>query len=278
MKSLFNLKRHLQAFTEIIALLTKHRQLTIEMTKREIGERYAGQVLGVFWAIGHPLILMAVYLFIFGFVFKARIGGTRELPFDYTVYILSGLIPWLAFQESMAKSSTVITANASLVKQVVFPIEVLPVKAVLASLLMHLVASFILILYVFIKYRYLYFTYLLWPVIFFFQVLAMIGVSFMLSAMGSYFRDLKDFVQVFSVVGMYLMPIVYLPKWVPEIFRPILYLNPFSYMAWCYQDVLYFGRFEHPWAWPVFILESLVIFCVGYRVFRKAKVYFGNVL
>jgi len=278
MKSLFNLKRHLQAFTEIIALLTKHRQLTIEMTKREIGERYAGQVLGVFWAVGHPMILMAVYLFIFGFVFKARIGGTRELPFDYTVYILSGLIPWLAFQESMAKSSIVITANASLVKQVVFPIEVLPVKAVLASLLMHLVASFVLILYVFLKYKHLYLTYLLWPVIFFFQVLAMIGVSFMLSAVGGYFRDLKDLIQVFSVVGMYLMPIVYLPKWVPEIFRPILYLNPFSYMAWCYQDVLYFGRFEHPWAWPVFILGSLAIFCIGYRIFRKAKVYFGNVL
>ena len=75
--------------------------------------------------------------------------------------------------------------------------------------------------------------------------------------MGTYFRDVKDFVQVFCIAGMYLMPVVYLPTMVPEIFRPLLYLNPFSYMAWCYQDACYFGRFQHPWAWPVFMFGSL---------------------
>ena len=68
--------------------------------------------------------------------------------------------------------------------------------------------------------------------------------------MDRYFRDVKDFVQVFCIAGMYLMPVVYLPKMVPGVFRPLLNLNPFSYMVWCYQDACYFGRFEHPWAWP----------------------------
>jgi lipopolysaccharide transport system permease protein len=277
-KRLFNIREYLFAFKEVMILLTKHRQLTLAMTKREIGERYAGQVLGVIWAIGHPIILIGVYLFIFAFVFKARVGGTVDLPFNYTVYILSGLIPWMSFQESMSKGSTVIIGNANLVKQVVFPIEVLPVKGVLASLLTQFVASLVLILYVLIRYHHLFLTYLLWPFIVFFQVLAMIGISYILSAVGCYFRDIKDFVQVFSIIGIYMMPVVYLPMWVPSGFRPILYLNPFSYMIWCYQDALYYGRFEHWWAWPVYIVGSLAIFCIGYKVFKRSKIYFGNVL
>jgi len=278
MKSPFDFKNHFQAFREIISLLTRHRQLTWEMTKREISDRYAGQVIGTIWAIGHPLILMGIYVFIFGFVFKIKIGGTHELPLDYTTYILSGLIPWMAFQESMNKSVTVIAGNANLVKQVVFPIEVLPVKSVIASFLTQLVSTLILVMYVFVKNGFLLRTYTLIPLLFFLQILAMIGVSYILSSVGVYFRDLKDFVQVFCIAGIYLMPIFYLPAQVPAAFRPFLYLNPFSYLGWCYQDACYFGYFEHPWAWIVLAIGSIAIFSTGYRLFRKLKIMFGNVL
>jgi lipopolysaccharide transport system permease protein len=65
---------------------------------------------------------------------------------------------------------------------------------------------------------------------------------------------------------------------VPSVFKPLLYANPFSYMIWCYQDVLYFGRFAHPFAWIVFMAFSMLSLYVGYRVFKKLKPYFGNVL
>jgi lipopolysaccharide transport system permease protein len=278
LNSIFHLKNHFQAFHELIHLLTRYRQLTWEMTKREISDRYAGQVFGLFWAIGHPLVLMGVYVFIFAIVFKARIGGTRELPLDYTTYLLSGLIPWLSFQESMSKASTVIVSNANLVKQVVFPIEILPVKGVIASFATQLISSLILIIYVFFRHGTLLASYSLLPILFFFQIFAMIGVSYILSSIGTYFRDLKDFIQVFSVVGIFLMPIFYLPAQVPKLFRPVLFLNPFSYLAWCYQDVCYFGRFEHPLAWAVFSTGSISTFYLGYRIFRKLKTMFGNVL
>lgn len=248
------------------------------MSKREIGERYAGQVLGTLWTIGHPLILMAIYVFIFGYVFRLRVGRTRELPLDYTVYLLSGLIPWMSFQELMSKGATVITSNANLVKQVVFPIEVLPVKTVIVSFLSQIVSISILIVYVLIQHGKLPWTYALLPVLFFFQFLAMTGVAYLFSAVGAYFRDLKDFVQVFCIAGMYIMPMFYLPEWVPGALRPILYLNPFSYLIWCYQDVCYFGRLEHPWAWGVFLFLSVTVFYGGYRLFRRLKMMFGNVL
>jgi lipopolysaccharide transport system permease protein len=106
----------------------------------------------------------------------------------------------------------------------------------------------------------------------------MIGVSYLLAATGAYFRDVKDLVQDFSTVAFFILPILYLPESVPAALRGILYINPFSYMVWCYQDILYFGRFAHPWAWAMFGVMSLLVFVFGYRVFRKLKTMFGNVL
>jgi len=271
-------KSHLLAFRELIRLLTRHRQLTWEMTKHEISERYVGQVFGAFWTIGHPLLLMGIFVFIFAHVFRLKVGGNFELPLDFTTYLLSGLIPWLSFQESMSKSSTVILTNASLVKQVVFPIEILPVKGVIVTFVSQVVASSVLIVYVLVAHGYLPWTYSLLPILFFFQALAMIGVSYILSSIGVFFRDLKDFVQVFCVAGLYMIPVFYLPQWVPDIVRPILLANPFSHLIWCYQDICYFGRFEHPWSWTLLVPMSLMVFYGGYRIFAKLKIMFGNVL
>lgn len=269
---------NLLAFRELLNLLTRHRELTFEMAVREIKDRYVGQLFGLFWAFGHPLTLMAVYVFIFGSVFKTRVGGTADLPLGYTVYLLSGLIPWLAMAETMGKASAAVLSNANLVKQVVFPVEVLPVKSVLVSLFTEIIFLGLLIVYNLIYYQSLSWMYLLLPLVVVLQTLFMIGVSYIISSVGVFFRDTKDFVQVFTIVGLYLMPTFYLPAAIPKIFRPVLYINPFSYMVWCYQDVLYFGRFEHPWAWVVFLALSLFMFIFGYRVFRRLKDWFANVL
>jgi lipopolysaccharide transport system permease protein len=278
MKSALNLRNNLQAFQELITLLTRHRQLTYELARREIGERYSGQFFGTLWTIGHPLVLIFVYIFIFAFVFTMRVGGSVDMPLDYTSYILAGLIPWLAFQESMMKASTVIVANANIVKQVIFPLEVLPVKSVVATQFTQCIFLALLTVYTLITHHALLWTYLLLPVLFLFQTLAMIGVSYLLASIGAYFRDVKDIVQDFSTIALFILPILYLPEAVPAVLRGILYINPLSYMIWCYQDVLYFGRFAHPWAWVVFGVLSIVIFIFGYRIFRRLKVMFGNVL
>ncbi len=259
-------------------LYLRHRQLTWEMIKRDITDRYAGQIFGSAWAIGHPLILMAIYTFVFTFIFSTRMGSQADFPLDYTTYLLSGLIPWMSFQESMGRGTTAILSNANLVKQVVFPLEILPVKGIFSSLLTQTVATLFLMAYVAIKFGTLPWTYSLVPLLMFFQFLAMAGVCFILAAVGSYFRDLKDIVQVFCIACLYGIPVFYLPDWLPGWFKPIFYLNPFSYMVWCYQDACYFGRFEHPWAWPVFFSLSFLGIIAGNRIFRKIKTMFGNIL
>jgi homopolymeric O-antigen transport system permease protein len=266
------------ALLDVVALLTRHKQLTWEMAKREITEKYTGQLFGVFWAIGHPLMLMLVYLFVFGVIFHVSIGGTADMPRDYPTYLLAGLIPWLSFQETMSKSTTVIVNNANLVKQVVFPLEVLPAKGVIATIVTEAIFLTLLMIYVLARQHSLPAFYMLLPALLALQIAAMIGISYVLSAVGVYVRDTKDFVQVFLVVGVYLIPAFYLPAAVPAQFRLLLYANPFSYLIWCFQDVLYYGRFEHPWAWPVFLLWAIVSFIAGSSIFRRLKLMFGNVL
>lgn len=267
-----------KAFGEVAHLIRRHRELTWEMAKREITERYTGQLFGVLWSIGHPIVLMSVYLFIFMVVFKVRLGGTRELPLDYATYLLAGTIPWLAFQESMSKSTTVMISNANLVKQVVFPLEVLPAKGVIATVLTQLVFLALLLTYIVARFGVPSPMIGLLPVLVIVQAIAMMGVSYGLSAVGVFLRDTKDLVQVFLVIGVYLIPAFYLPSAVPDQLRLLLYLNPFSYLIWCYQDVLYFGRFEHPWAWPAFVGLSLACFTAGFMTFRRLRTQFGNVL
>lgn len=278
MNAVFNLRSNLSAFRELITLLTRHRQLTIEMARREILDRYAGQFFGLFWAFGHPIILMVVYVFIFSVIFKIKINGTIELPRDYTAYILSGLIPWIAFQDSMSRASMAVISSANLVKQVVFPVEVLPVKGVFATFFTEVVFLCGLIVYIGFRFQSLPWIYLLLPVLIIIQLLAMIGISFILSSVGVFFRDIKDFIQVFTTIGVYLMPTFYLPESVPDLFRRFLFLNPFSYYIWCYQDVFFYGRMEHPWAWAAAALMSVIVFVFGYRFFHKFEPLFGNVL
>jgi lipopolysaccharide transport system permease protein len=248
------------------------------MARREVTDKYTRQVLGSVWAVGHPLILVCVYIFLFQVVLQQRMGGTIDMPLDYVAYLLSGLIPWLAVQESLNKGSAVITSNANLVKQVVFPLDVLPVKSVLACFVTQIVGTLCLIIYVLIDYGRLHPTYALLPLLWVFQAIGMTGIVFAISALGVYVRDIKELVQVFSVVGMYLVPIVYQPEMVPPKFLPLLKVNPFSYMVWCYQDACYFGRFEHPEAWAVFPVGSVLAFLLGYSLFRKLQSHFGSVL
>lgn len=107
-----------------------HRRLLLEMTRRDLTDRYAGQVLGALWAVINPVLTISVFVVIFGVIFRVKAVslGVGTLPQDHTLYMLSGLIPWLVAADVIGRSPSLIVGQASLVKQVVFPLEVLPVK------------------------------------------------------------------------------------------------------------------------------------------------------
>lgn len=268
----------IRPFQQLLLLLTKYRELTIEVSRREVTERYSGQCLGAFWVFAHPLFLIALYVFIFAVVLGSKVGGLDKEGVNYTTYLLAGLIPWMAFQEAMTKGCHAISSNASLVKQVVFPIEVLPFKSIVTALLNQLLATSLMLVYLFFSGHKINFMLALLPFLIVLQFMAMLGFSYALSAVSVFVKDTKDIVQLFAVSGLYLVPVFYLPNWVPEMFRPIVSMNPFSHMVWCYQDVIVYGSFMHTYSWLIFSLFSLASLIIGFKAFRALKPMFGNVL
>ncbi len=273
-----DLRRHHHAFLFFTDLARRYRSLIWELTKREIAERYVGQALGTAWAIGHPLITIGVYIFVFAYVFGMRIGGSSEASLDYTTYLLSGLIPWLTFSDILNRSCNSVTSNASLVKQILFPVEILPIKTVTAALVNQLVATVGLLVYIVAVHGFMRPLTIILPGIFTIEVIGMIGLAYALSSLTVYFRDLKDIILVFTGIAMYISPVLFNERSIPQAFYIVMLFNPFSYIAWVYQDAVFYGRILHPWAWLVFTILNLAFLSLGFRLFRVLRPSFGDVL
>ena len=171
-------RRHHHAFLFFTDLARRYRSLIWELTKREIAERYVGQALGAAWAVGHPLITIGVYIFVFAYVFRMRMGGSSEGSLDYTTYLLSGLIPWLTFADILNRSCSSVTSNASLVKQILFPVEILPIKTVTAALVNQLVATVGLLVYILAVHGFMRPLTIILPGIFAIEVIGLIGLAY----------------------------------------------------------------------------------------------------
>ena len=262
----------------MLTSLFQHRHLAWEMAKREFQDRFVGHLLGWFWAVAQPALFMGIQILVFSRIFRVSLAGYPDMPFDYVSYVLAGLVPWFYVQELLGKACGAVSGQANLVKQIVFPVEVLPLKTVLATLFPQLIALCLLAIYTMISFQTLPWTYVFVPVVIVLQAVLMGGCAFFISAVGVYVRDIREVIQTLLLVALYLLPVFYLPDMVPRAFQWLLWLNPFSYMVWCFQDILYFGSFMHPVAWIVFPLESIFAFWAGFKFFRKLKGMFGSQL
>ena len=269
----------MEAIKSICSLFSRHRELTLSMAWQEIRERHAGQLLGFFWSVFYPIIFLGVYVFIFGFMFRARTGieddsGSRVL------FLLSGLIPWLNVSEVLGRSANSIVGNSNLVKQVVFPIEVLPVKSVMAVLFNQLIFLCLFFIFsAFIGGSVGWWTLTLLPLAVLLQTMALVGIAYVVAAVAVFFSDIKELIKVFTFLGMFTTPILLRVEQVPKIWGVLIYLNPFSYMVWAFQDALAGGgQVERWWAWAIFALMSIAVFFLGHTLFQRLRQMFGNVL
>ena len=241
----------LRSWKRLLRVLLGERDLITELVKREFGDRYAGQALGTVWALIHPLFLVCIYVVVFGFVFKVRLPESAGLPADYVIFILAGLAPWLSVAEAANKAGALIISNSSLIRQVTFPLEALPIKAALTTMLSHVVTVGVVVVFSISKTGHVSPYLALLPLLLLLQLSMLLGICFLLSAVTVFFRDLQNVVQMATMVGLYVSPVIYPPDWVAGPVAWVVHANPFSYLAWCYQDVLFYGSIEHPWAWIV---------------------------
>jgi len=261
-----------------VSVSMKNWALMKEMVARDLKGGVAGHGFGVLWIFIQPLVVVSTYMLIFGVVIGSKIAVTSTFPGDYISYIMAGLVPWLVMANALSRAPTIFMANANLVKQVVFPVEILLVANVIACFLVFAPCLVLMLAYKLAFGGGLSPAVLLLPVIVGMHMIFCLGLMMLLSVITPFIRDIKEFVTIYAAVSMYFTPAIYLPDWVPVAIRPILYLNPFSYVVWVYQDVIFFGRIEHGFAWAVFAAMSAAAFLGGLAVFRRVKPFLGNVI
>jgi lipopolysaccharide transport system permease protein len=265
-----------QAFLLLWRGARQYRELLWEMTQRDVFERQAGLAFGSFWVIGQPLLMMLVYVFVFSFIFTVRLN-VHDSGIGYTAFLMAGLVPWLAFQEALSRAPTVILESRSLVKQIVFPIDIIPLKLVLSTLVILGVGlAFPMGLLLFDGTARPLF-WLLLPIPVLSHLALAIGVTYALAAVGVFLRDTRNIVQLFLMVGLFLHPILYAPGMVPRKLEFVFYLSPLSYIIWIYRDAV-LGDLAHPWSWIIAPVTGLLALTLGYRLFRSLSHMFGDAL
>ena len=261
-----------------VRVIRRNGALVREMVLRDIKSGHAGHGLGSVWVFVQPVVVVATYMLIFGFVIGSRMAVTSSFPGDYTSYVLVGLTPWLLMSNALGRATNAFSGNANLVKQVVFPIETLPIATVAACFVIYVPTFALMLAYKIVFGGGVGWLVLALPVVLGLHALLCVGLTLVLSVVTPFMRDIRELVTIYLSVSMYFTPAIYLPEWVPGPLRPLLFLNPFSYVVWVYQDALFFGQIRHGFSWVVLAMMAITIFLAGLSIFRRVKPYLGNVL
>jgi len=259
----------------LVGVVKRHRALLTELTRREMKFDRIGLLPGVVWQVSFPIVLIALYIFLFSTIFEVRNG---PLGPSGVLYILAGLVPWLFTADVLGRSSAAIVSGASLVKHVLFPVEVLPLSVIAASLMSFAIQAVILLGVSFIEsYGSRWMLIMALP-LFGLHLIALIGMSMGLSAVGVYLRDLGEVVRMILTVGLFAAPILYPIAALPRPAQMVLLVNPFTHMVTCYQDVFLDGALAHLWSWLIFAAFALMMFVLGALTMRRARIFFANFL
>lgn len=273
------LMSYFRSTRDLVAGLSANRRLAWALAKRDMSDEHVGQSFGIGWALFQPLMMMAIYLFVFTFVFATRLDNAPNPHLDYSVYLFSGLVPWLTLSLVLGRAPSIIVGNTGLVKQVALPVEILPVKSLFGPFVFFsIVLTFSLVYALVSSGGQLPLTAAMLPLLAVQLFALAVGLSLLLSALGAFFRDIREFVNIFLGMGLFILPILYRPGWLPPALATVINLNPFSAVVWSWQDALYYGQIAHPGAWIVNAVLSVGALLVGARIFMTAKDHFGDVL
>ena len=263
--------------------LRRHRFLIAQLTRREVVGRYRGSHLGIFWSFINPLLLLCIYTFVFKYIFNAKMTGHRDEGWaDFALMLFSALIIFNMFAECLGRAPNLILVNANYVTKVVFPLELLPLTVVLGSLV-HLFISFVpLCLAAFItRGGHLHAAVLLWPLLLAPIIFWALGITWIVSALGAFLRDLNEVMLALTQILMYASAVFYplsrLDK-VPASVQTIIRLNPLSFFSEQSRNLVVWGE---PMNWSAYgwvTLSGLIAMILGYKVFMNVKQAFADVI
>lgn len=257
----------------------QRRDLLRQLVRRDLAVRYRGSLLGMLWSIVNPLLMLAVYTFVFGVVFQSRWGGNGQTSTaSYAIIIYSGLIIHGMLAEVLGRSTTIILQHRNYVKKVVFPLQLLPVMIVISATFLLLVQWGILLAALLVSGMTLSPTMLLWPVAILPLILLSLGLSWFVASIGVYLRDLSQVMGLIVTLLLFLSPIFYSASALPEAYRPFIYLNPLTPIIENARAVLIEGQDPHWQTLIIYTALSLLVCVFGHWWFARTRKGFNDVV
>ena len=264
---------------EMLASIWRNRWLAIQMIKREVLGRYRGSIMGLAWSFFYPLLMLAVYTFVFSVVFKARWGiGGEESKANFALILFVGMIVHGLFAESVNRAPGLILSNVNYVKKVVFPLEILPWVAMGSALFHTAINLAVLLMAQFVLNFSLPWTAILFPVVILPLVIATMGFAWVLSATGVFVRDISQITGIVTTVLLFLSPVFYPVSALPKESRGWLLLNPLTFVIEEARNVLIWGRVIDWPRWGVSVVGGFIIAWAGFWWFQKTRKGFADVL
>ncbi len=262
-----------------IQSLWENRKLILQLAKREVVGRYRGSFLGLVWSFLNPLLMLAVYTFVFSVIFRARWSSAPgDSKSSFAIILFSGLIMHGVLAECVNRAPTLITSNASYVKKVVFPLDVLPVVAMGGALFHAGIALMILMLAKLAVDGHVPFTVLLFPLVAAPFALLVIGVAWVVAALGAYIRDIGQMTGIMTTAMLFLSPTFYPLTAVPEGLRALVHLNPLTFpVLQTRASLLGIGEFD--WTGlAAYSVTAVAMAAFGYWFFQRMRAGFADVV
>lgn len=256
---------------EAVRELVRYRVLLWSMVARHVEARYRGSVLGLFWSVVHPLLLMSVYTLVFRYYMRF------DQP-NYPVFLLCGILAWGYFSGALADGTNSVIAGGNLITRSLFPAHVLPTMTVLSHLVNYLLSLPVLALLLFWVEAPVGWSLLLLPVILLMQTVFTWGLVLTLAALNVHFRDTQHVLANVLLLWFFLSPIVYPASQIPEAFRAIHHANPIGLMIEAYATILLYGEWPSTFALAEMAVASVAAVVVGTWVFEHYRDTFPELI
>jgi len=245
--------------------LFNYRELVLTLLLRELKSRYRGSFFGYLWSLLNPLLLLAIYSFVFSFIFKPRIEGASP----YALFLFIGLLPWNWFSQSLNESCISFQENSGILKKIYFPLEIIPLVKVLSSGI-HFLFAFPIIILSLIFTNHFSSSFFFFPFSFFLHLLFTLFFSLIISVLGVYFKDLKDLLSNILHFLFFSTPIVYSLDMIPNsILKKVILFNPLTHLMRLWQFPLFYGKIPGYKSILYILILIFLLWFIYYFVFKK---------
>lgn len=263
---------------EMFASLWRNRQLVSRMAVRDVIGRYRGSVMGLAWSFFNPLLMLAVYTFVFSVIFSSRWEGVGESRTAFAMMLFVGMIVHGLFAECVNRAPTLILANANYVKKVIFPLEILPWMAFASALFHAAISVGVLLMAQLIFVQAMPWTVVLFPLVLLPLTLVTLGLTWLVASLGVYIRDVGQVTSVFTTILLFLSGIFYPVSALPKDYQAWIRFNPLTYFIEESRNTLILGVAPDFPRLALHTAVGLLVAWLGFAWFQRSRRGFADVV